>query len=171
MTLSNFLPEHLASEWAIRICDRLKDLNLPEDELTEMRTIIYVFTKTAAEELAKESRISLPYTDKPLEIDAAQAHQIIELFLRGVNQTAKRLRDTGKPWDERKALLEVMAWKLFNLSKLLVGFLHIPNPALQSVLGTSKDLQLMMKQSADVLLQEELTGKKASDFPFNMNRF
>lgn len=165
-----FQPEQVASEWASRICDRLTDLNLPEDEMIEMRTIIYAFTKTAAEELSRETSITLPYTDKPLEVNPSLAHQIIELFIRGVNQTSKRLRDTGKPWDERKDILEVMAWKLFNLSKLLVGFLYIPNPALQNILTTQKDLQLMMKQSADVLLQEELTGKKMGDFPFNMKK-
>ncbi|HEY9687794.1 MAG TPA: hypothetical protein V6C52_12540 [Coleofasciculaceae cyanobacterium] len=163
-----FQPEHVASEWAARICDRLQELNLPDDELNEMRTIIYTFTKTAAEELTKEQQITLPYTDQTMGITPQLSHQIIELFIRGVNQTAKKLRETGKNWDDRKVILEVMAWKLFNLSKLLVGFLEIPNPALQSLLTNSKDLQLMMKQSADVLLQEELTGKKMGDFPFNM---
>lgn len=169
MSTPLFQSEQLAAEWASRICDRLKDLNLPPEELEETRNIIYAFTKTAADELSRERKIQLPYTDQAFEVNAEQAHQIIELFLRGVNQVAKKLRDSGKPWEERKDLLEKLAWKLFNLSKLLVGFLHLPNPAMQNMLSTQKDIQLMMKQSADVLLQEELGDGPLNGFPFNIS--
>lgn len=169
MTQPIFQPEQFATEWASRICGRMAEVNIPTEEVEEMRTVIYAFTKTAVEELSKERKITLPYTDQLFEIDANQAHQIVELFLRGVNHTAKKLRDTGKPWDERKDILETLAWKLFNLAKLLVGFLYIPNPAMNNLLNNQKDLQLMMKQSADVLLQEELGGgQQKGGFPFNM---
>lgn len=164
-----FPPEQLANEWATRICERLGSLNVPEAEIAETHNIIFAFTKTAVEELSRDRQISLPYADKPLDIDPARAHQIIELFLRGVNHTAKKLRDSGRDWDERKTILETMAWKLFNLAKMLVGFMHLPNPALNNVLSTPKDMQLMMRQSADTMLQEELTGQKGISFPFNFN--
>ncbi len=165
-----FNPEQLAAEWANRVCTRLRDIKIPEDEVNEMYNIIYAFTKTAMSELMREKYVALPYTTEKFEIQPRQAHEIIELFLRGINQCAKKLRETGKSWDERKVLLETLAWKLFNLAKLLVGFMNVPNPAFQNLLKTPKDLQLMMKQSADSLLQEELTGQKAGEFPFNYRR-
>lgn len=163
-----FNSEQLASEWAARICSRLEQIGVVGDELEETRIIIQVFTKTAADELSREQAITLPYTSEPLILTAEQGHQIIELFLRGVNHVAKRLRSSGRSWEERKPLLENVAWKLFNLAKLLVGFLYIPNPAMQSLLSNAKDMQLMMKQSADTLL-DELTGDRpAGSLPFSI---
>jgi hypothetical protein len=159
MTEPLFQSEQLAAEWANRICNRLKEINVPAHEVEETRTIIFAFTKTAADELSRQQQMPLPYTDQLLTVDATTAHQIIDLFLRGINHVSKKVRDTGKPWDERKVILESMAWKLFNLSKLLVAFLSIPNPQMDNMLTSTKDLQVMMKQSADVLLQEELTGQ------------
>ncbi len=171
MTQPLFQSEQVAAEWASRICNRLQELNLPSDEIEETRSIIFAFTKVAADELSRERKVTLPYTDEIFEIDQKHAHQIIDLFLRGINHTSKKLRNTGKPWDERKTVMEALAWKLFNLSKLLVGFLYIPNPAMKSMLNSPKDLQLMMKQSSDMLLQEELGGGPANGFPFNLPRF
>jgi hypothetical protein len=166
MTQPLFDSDQLATEWASRICSRLIELKVAETEVEETRIIIHAFTKTAAEELAKERSITLPYSPQPLNVGPEQAHEIIELFLRGVNHIAKKLRDRGQSWETRKPLMENLAWKLFNLAKLLVGFLYIPNPNMQNLLNSSKDLQLMMKQSADVLLEEELTGRSSSAIPF-----
>ena len=162
----NFHPEQLASEWSERIGKRMQEIGVPTAEVEETKAIILAFTRTAAQELVKEPKISLPYTQELFEINPDQGHQIIELFLRGVNHTSKKLRDTGRSWDDRKDIMEQMAWKLFNLSKLLVAFLYIPNPALANILNTQKDLQLMMKQSADVLMDEHLSGRKGG-MPFS----
>jgi hypothetical protein len=169
MTQPLFDSDKIATEWATRICGRLSDLGVTEAEIEETRVIIHAFTRTAADELSKEPSITLPYTPQRLDIQPESAHQVIELFLRGINHIAKKLRDTGKSWDERKPILENMAWKLFNLSKLLVGFLYIPGPGMQNLLSSPKDIQLMMKQSADALLEEEVNGGRGGLFPFNMN--
>lgn len=166
MTQPLFDTEQMASEWANRVCSRLAETGLASEELEETRLMIQAFTKTAADELNRDRSVVLPYTDQVLEIQAEQAHQIIELFLRGINHVAKKLRDTGKSWDERRPVLESMAWKLFNLAKLLTGFTYIPNPGMQNVFNGSKDVQLMMKQSAEVILEDEISGTQSGLFPF-----
>jgi hypothetical protein len=160
-----FNSKQLATEWANRICSRLSEIGLPADEVEETRLIIHAFTKAAADELSKERMVSLPYTSTPMELNAEQAHEIIELFLRGVNHVAKKLRSSGKSWESRKPILENIAWKVFNLSKLLVGFLYVPNPSMRNLLKNQKDLQLMMKQSADILL-DEMEGRSSVKLPF-----
>lgn len=169
MTQPLFHSEQLAAEWASRICQRLQEIGVPEGEINETRNIIFAFTRIAAEELSKNRQVTLPYTDQVFEIEIKQAHQIIDLFLRGVNQVSKKLRDTGMSWDERREHLETIAWKIFNLSKLLVGFLYVPNPDLPTGLKTEKDLQLMMKQSAEALFREQVNGIKGVSLPWNMN--
>ena len=164
-----FQAEDLAQEWASRICDRLSGMGVTETEVTETRTIIFTFTRIAAQELCDHREIELPQRTEPFVIDAQHAHQIIELFLRGINQITKKLRDTGLDWSVRRVHTERLAWKLFNLAKLLVGFLHCPNPQLASGLNSEKDLQLLMKQTADNLLLEELGGPAATPMPWLMN--
>jgi hypothetical protein len=169
MTQPLFHSEQLAAEWASRICKRLEELGVAQDEISETRNVIFAFTRIAAEELSKDRKVKLPYTEQMFEIEAKQAHQIIDLFLRGVNQISKKLRDTGMEWDERREHLETLGWKLFNLAKLLVGFMYVPNPDLPAGFKTEKDLQLMMKQSADALFREQVNGVKGVPLPWNMN--
>jgi hypothetical protein len=164
-----FQAEDLATEWASRICDRLAGLGVAEEEVDETRNIIFSFTRIAAEELCRDRKIYLPHNTEPFIIEARQAHQIIELFLRGVNHTTKKLRDTGLDWEVRRTHTETLAWKLFNLAKLLVGFLNMPDPGVSSGLHSDKELQLMMKQSADTLLREEISGARGVLLPWNMN--
>lgn len=161
-----FHSEQLAAEWASKICDRLASIGVPADEVEETRNIIFSFTRIAADELSKDRNVTLPYTDQPFIIEPAQAHLIIDLFLRGVNHSAKKLRDARLDWDRRKVILETLAWKLFNLAKLLVGFMHIPNPELPQGINGPKELQMLMKQSADVLLREETTGIRGGTMPW-----
>lgn len=169
MTQPLFHSEQLAAEWASRICNRLQEIGVPALEVDETRNIIFAFTRIAAEELSKERNVKLPYTDQPLILEPKHAHQIIDLFLRGVNLVSKKLRDSGMEWEQRREHLETLAWKLFNLAKLLVGFYYIPNPDLPKGLETEKDLQMMMKQSADALYREQITGVRGLPMPFNMN--
>lgn len=160
--------EQLATEWANRLCERLEGLKLSETEIEETRFIVYRFTKTAAEELSRERSIPLSYTDQTLEVDREKALLIIDLFLRGVFHSAQQLRDTGKPWDERRPLLETLAWKLFSVAKLLVGFWYIPHTPIQPLLQSQQDLQTLLKQSASVLVEEELTNSASGGLPFDL---
>lgn len=156
MVFEGVQPEEMAEQWASRITDRMRTLNIPDEEVTEIHQIIRSFTKTAVDLIREEPTIELPYTDQDLPLDNEKAHLIIDLFLRGVNQTAKRLRDKGRPWEERKYEIEQMAWKIFNLSKLLVGLKHIPNPAFKGILKQDRDLKIMMKHSTEELIRKEL---------------
>ncbi|WP_373532236.1 hypothetical protein [Vampirovibrio sp.] len=166
-----FHSEQLATEWASRICDRLVEIGVSQSEIEETRTIIFAFTRIAANELSQNRSIQLPYTDTPFVVDASHAQQIIDLFLRGVNHSSKKLRDSGLAWEARKVILEALAWKLFNLAKLLVGFMHVPNPAFPGNMTNSpKELQMLMKQSAETLLKEETTGTKGASVPQPWNR-
>lgn len=164
-----FPSEELATEWASRICDRLADIGVPEEEVSETRNIIFSFTRIASDELSTERTVPLPHSDKPYVIDARSAYLIIELFLRGVNHTSKKLRDTGLDWDVRRVHMETLAWKLFNLAKLMVGFLHIPDPNTPTGMNSEKELQMLMKQSADNMLREALTGTKGVTLPWQTN--
>jgi len=164
-----FQADDLANEWASRICARLEKSGVTPEELSETRNIIFSFTRTAVSELEREPEVYLPHSETPFKIEAKDAHMIIELFLRGVHHCARKLRDTTLDWDVRRGHLETLAWKLFNLAKLLVGFLNIPDPNVQSHLHSHKDLQMMMKQSADTMLREELSGVKGVQLPWNMN--
>jgi hypothetical protein len=163
-----FQSEQLAAEWASRICNRMQELGVPTEEIDETRNIIFAFTRIAAEELSKDRNVKLPYTDTIFVVEITHAHKIIDLFLRGVNHAAKKLRDSGMDWDQRREHLETLAWKLFNLAKLLVGFFYIPNPDLPKGLETEKDLQMMMKQSTDILYREQISGVKGIPLPWNM---
>jgi hypothetical protein len=165
MTQPLFHSEQVAAEWASRICDRLEGISVSKEEVEETRNIVFAFTRIAADELSKDRTIKLPYTEDVIPVDAAMAHQIIDLFLRGINHCAKKLRDARLDWERRKTILESLAWKLFNLSKIMVGFLQHPPADLPVALNDPKDLQLMMKQSADVLLREETTGIKGGALP------
>ncbi|WP_303674007.1 hypothetical protein [Vampirovibrio chlorellavorus] len=160
-----FHSEQVAAEWASRICDRLDKVGVPREEIEETRNIIFAFTRIAADELSKDRTVKLPYTDNVVTVDATTAHQIIDLFLRGINHCAKKLRDSRLDWERRKAILETLAWKLFNLSKIMIGLLQYPPENLPMPLQDPKDLQLMMKQSADVLLREETTGIRGGALP------
>ncbi len=165
-----FHSEQLAAEWASRICGRLTEIGVPEAEVEETRNIIFSFTRIAAEELSKERQVKLPYSDEPFVIEPTHAHMIIDLFLRGINHCAKKLRDARLDWDRRKVILETLAWKLFNLAKLLVGFMHMPNPNMPKGISTPKELQMLMKQSADTLIREETTGIKGGSLPMPWQR-
>jgi hypothetical protein len=164
-----FQADDLASEWATRICSRLAEIGVPSEEIDETRNIIFSLTRIAVEELATDRDIYLPHSEKPYTLTVRDVHLVIELFLRGINHTAKKLRDTDLDWNTRRGHLETLAWKLFNLAKLLVGFLNLPDPNVQSGLHSEKELQLMMKQSADTLLREETSGVKGVLLPWNMN--
>lgn len=155
-------------EWANRLHDKLAENGLPQMELEETRFIIYSFTKTAADELFRERYIPLSYSEQPLELDAEKALMVIDLFLRGVFQSAQKLRETGKSWEERKPMLESLAWKLFSVAKLLVGFWYVPHAPVQPLLKTQADLQMLLSQSASVLIEEELTQTSSQGLPFDL---
>jgi hypothetical protein len=167
-----FNSEQLATEWASRICDRLSEIGVSREEIEETRTIIFSFTRIAADELSQKREIKLPYTDTPFMVEADHAHQIIDLFLRGVNQTSKKLRDSRMDWPRRKVILESLAWKLFNLAKLLVAFMYVPNPNLpKNLTQNAKDLQLLMKQTANKLLSEETNDIEGGGIPLPWNNY
>jgi hypothetical protein len=168
MTQSLLPSEQLATEWSNRLCERLTELGLPEREIEETRFIVYRFTKTAADELSREKSIPLSYTAEALEIDLEKALLIIELFLRGVFQSAQQLRESGKSWEERRPMLETLAWKLFGVAKLLVGFWYIPHAPIQPLLKSQADLQALLKQSTNVLVEEALTETASSSLPFDL---
>lgn len=156
MVFEGIQPEQMAEEWATRVTERMRKMNVAEEEITEVHQIIHSFTKTAVDLIREEPSIDLPYSEQGLPLDNEKAHLVIDLFLRGVNQTAKRLRDKGKPWEQRKPVIEQMAWKIFNLSKLLVGLKHIPNPAFKGILKHDRDLKIMMKHSTEELIRKDL---------------
>lgn len=168
MTQSLLPSEQLATEWSNRLCERLEGLGLSDEEIEETRFIVYRFTKTAADELSREHSIPLSYTEEALEIDLEKALLIIELFLRGVFQSAQQLRETGKAWEERRPMLESLAWKLFGVAKLLVGFWYIPHAPIQPLLQTQADLQTLLKQSTSVLVEEALTESVSNPLPFDL---
>ena len=55
-------------------------------------------------------------------------------------------------------ILEEVAWKVFNLAKLLVALKIEPNQHLGEMFKTHGDLKTMMKASAEEVLQNEVPG-------------
>lgn len=157
MVLKGVKPEDVAEQWAGRIRERMESSgNFDPEEVDELFNVIKSFTKTAVELLQEEPVARVPNSETALELNDDQAHLVIELFLRGVNQVAKRLRDKGLPWEQRRDILESLSWKIFNLSKLLIGLQNQSNQPFQQVLKSSHDLKTMMKHSAEELLTQEL---------------
>jgi hypothetical protein len=165
LTKELFPPEAFATEWADKICNRLSQIGVAGEELVELRVIIFNFTRIAIEEMSANRQVEIPHSTKPFEIDETSGQQIIELFLRGLTNTAKKLRSSGKSWEDRKDLLEKLAWKLFNLAKILVSLLYIPSPKLGMSIQTEKEIQTLMKQSSEALYREQVEGISAK-FPF-----
>lgn len=163
--------EQLAGEWASRIEGRLRDIGVPDNEVTENVHIIHTFTRIATEILVKDPKVELPYAKQTFTLQPEHVHQIIELFLRGVNQVAKRLRDSGRPWEDRKEVLEQVSWKIFNLAKVLVAVQNMPAPVFKNVLKNHTDLKTMMKHSAEELLRKHLAGEPEDPIPFDPNMF
>lgn len=159
MVFEGIEPETIAHEWATRIGERMRALNLAEDEVLENTRVIQSFCKTAVEMLKEDPTIKLPYNNEVLQLDDGTGHLIIDLFLRGINQSVRLLRMGNDSWESRKNILESsLSWKIFNLAKLLVGLKLAPNPAFNGLLSQDKDLKLMMKHSTDELLRKELGG-------------
>lgn len=158
MSVQDLNPKELADLWSQRVADRMRDLNLPEEEVNENYLVIHSFVFKAADLIKNEPVIKVPYSDDVIPIDGERAQLIIDLFLRGVNHVSKRLRDSGKPWDERKTLLEDLAWKVYNLAKLLVALQIKPNKHLGEMFKSHGDLKTMMKASAEEVLTNEVPG-------------
>ncbi|MEB3287809.1 MAG: hypothetical protein VKJ04_09925 [Vampirovibrionales bacterium] len=153
----NVVPQELASQWASRIGARMREMGIPEEEVVENVNIIESFCKTAAEILQKEPDVVLPNRE-PIPLDDERAHLVVDLFLRGVNQASSQMRRDGIGWERRKVLLETIAWRIFNLSKLLVGLQLDPVPTFQDVLKQDKDLKMMMRHSTDELIRQAIAG-------------
>ena len=160
-------PEQLATDWSSRVGTRLRQLGIPEQEVIENVHIIQTFTRIGAEELLKDPRVALPYDGKLFVMTPEHVHQIIELFLRGVNQVAKRLRDSGMPWEKRKGIIEEISWKIFNLAKLLVAVQNMPAPAFRHILQSRNDLKFLMKHSAAEMVRKLLAGEPDEPFKFD----
>ena len=163
--------QQLADEWSGRIGERLRQIGVPEEELNENVHIIHTFTRIATEVLVKEPRVELAYNKQAFELSSEHVHQIIELFLRGVNQVAKRLRGMGKPWGERKDIIEQVSWKIFNLAKMLVAIQNVPAPVFKNVLKNHEDLKTMMKHSAEELLRRHIAGEPDDPDAFDPTLF
>ena len=160
-------PEKLAGEWSARLGQRLRQIGIAEAEVEESVHIIHTFTRIGTEVLIREPEIKLPYGSQTFVLAPEHVHQIIELFLRGVNQIAKRLRDSGMPWDQRKLVIEEVSWKIFNLAKLLVAVQNRPAPVFRHVIKTHGDLKFLMKHSADDLLRKHQSGEPDGPFQFD----
>lgn len=156
MVFTQTTAENIALEWATRITDRMKELSLPEEEISENRQIIYSFCITAVELLQQEPNLKLPSNDKVCPLSDDKAHLIIDLFLRGVNQAANHLRKLKTDWETRKERVENISWKIFNLAKLLVALQLDPVPMFHDLLKQDKDLKIMMKHGTDELIRQML---------------
>ncbi len=155
MAIQNINAKELSEQWASRMRDRMTQLGIPDDEVTELHRIIRNFTKTSTEILIEDKVLKLPYTEETPELTDDMVHTIIEIFLRGVNQASKFYRGMGLSWEDRKPRIENMGWKIFNLAKLLVGHQLIPNPILTHQFKERGDLKIMMKHSVRELLKTE----------------
>ena len=159
MVFENISAEQVAAEWVARMREKMGESGkVPEAEIDEMCGVAKAFTLTAAQLLKDDPSIQIPNTSNVIVFNDYRAHMVIELFLRGINQSVKRLKERGMDWEARKVFLEGLSWKMYNLAKLLVGMQLTKDQPLNHMMKTPRDLKLMMKHSAEELLNQELQG-------------
>jgi len=169
MSLPLILPaEDVAHEWSTRLHDKLQALGLSAQELEETRLIVYHFTVIFIQEVSKDPVIVLTYSSETLLADAEKTLMMLDLFLRAVFYASQTLRAMRKPWQSRKVILENLAFKLFNVLKLLIGFWYVPHPTIQPLLKTQRDLETLLQQTVQILLDEELKQESDISLPFDL---
>lgn len=149
-------PEQVAAEWAERVGGRMQDLGLPEEEIRDIVRVIRAFIRIGVEQLVADPMVSMPNGQDKNMLNNEQALQVIDLFLRGVNQTVKRLQPFQLPAAQRNDILEEVAWKLFNLAKMLMALRSDTTGIFPEILSSDKDLKTMMRQSTEEILKQEL---------------
>lgn len=180
MTVQYINPEEYANQWTAKVVKRLQEAGVHPDEIEENRLILSSFIKTGAELLKKEPVLHLPDTSQltgldhplakdiaqmfaqeaPVELDIPKCDQLIDLFVRSVNQMSKTLRQTRLVWDVRKVIMEQAAWETFNLCKLLVSVYNMPNSKLK-YMDDNKVLQKeMLRQGTQAIVDRHLAERK-----------
>ncbi|MBY0405184.1 MAG: hypothetical protein K2X66_14900 [Cyanobacteria bacterium] len=179
--LSTINPENFANQWTQRVTGSMKKMGVPEEEVAENTTILFSLIKTGTELLIQEPEIKLPAleniqglnlpeakefmalftTQAPLQMTPERLNQIIELFIRSINQMSKTLKSRGLPWEERKYILEQAAWETFNLSKTLVSIYHMPRSIIKSLDAENTLLQEMIKEGTQETLKRFLNKPNA----------
>jgi hypothetical protein len=159
MTLEDLQAEELAREWTMRVVARMKDSGLPEEEMDETAFIIFQLTQVAVNALKADPVIKIPKVKQELTVDGEQALLVLDLFIRGVSSMAKVLRDIDEPakipWDDRKVILEQVAWETFIMAKVLVAGFYLPTP-INNSLKAEGDLRVVMNQSILEILKPHL---------------
>ncbi len=159
MTLEELHAEELAREWTTRVVDRMKASGIAEEEIEETAFIIYQLIQVAVNALKNEPVVKLPKVKQELVLDKEKAFLVLDLFIRGISHMARILRDVDQPapisWDQRKQILEKLAWETFILSRVLVGSYYLPVSA-NNLLKTEGDLRVVMNQSGVEILKRHL---------------
>lgn len=159
MVLAELQAEQLAREWTSRVVKRMKTAGLPEQEIEETAFILPKLIQVAVNALKDDPVIKLPNVEQELILDKEKAFLILDLFVRGISNSARALREVEQPtpisWEQRRMTLEKLAWETFILSKVLVGSHYLPVSA-NNLLKREGDLRVVMGQSAMEILKRHL---------------
>lgn len=160
MSLEELNPDTMAREWSTRVVSRMTEAGMPKAEVNETGFIIHQLVKTAAKALKDNPKLGLPEQDVELPLDKQKALLVLDLFIRSISSMAKTIRNLDLPepmaLKERSELLEKMAWETFEMAKLLVASLYLPNSPFKESLNNESDLHILMRQSMKEILRNHL---------------
>jgi hypothetical protein len=150
--------EAVAENWAVKMVQVLGKVGLTESELHDHVTIIRRLVSVAANLINEDPVLRIPNRPNQMPMTPDHADLILDLFVRGVNQSIKAFNtQRGLPQD-RNVMLEQSAWEIFNLSKVMTALLFMPQPETQSMLQNENQLRMMLRPSVEEILAK-LLGK------------
>lgn len=173
----------MARQWSQRVTERMRKAGVPEVEIQETANIMFSFVKTAVELLVQDPVVTVPELGEisafqgehtteiaslfeqkePFTLDVVRINQVIELFIRSVNQMSKELRSRGLAWEERKRILEEASWETFNLAKLLVTLFNMPNSKFKLMEQNETFIMELIKQGTAQTLHKYLNPSYAQE--------
>jgi hypothetical protein len=147
-------PEAVAETWTTKIGNIYRRNGMPEDELAENIEIIRAFSRVAVELAKQEPTYDIPELKVTVTLTPELVEELIDYFLRGSNFCAKCLRDTQKPWEERRELLEKLGPFLFNMARTMLALKQSPNDLSKQMFKSERDYHLAIRESASELLRK-----------------
>lgn len=177
MAVNTINPTAFAQQWADKVAERMRQAGVNETDIEETATILRSFVKTGVEILIKDPTVKLPTLEQdldryklsdgqdlsqllqqrePFELTVVHINQVTDLFVRTVNHMAKTLRAHNFPWEARKDILEKASWETFNLSKVLVTLVSMPNSRFRKLENPQVFQYEMLQRGTDEILAKYL---------------
>lgn len=131
ITLQDFNPEQVAQDITTALYQRMLQSRLPEDEAQGNANIAFEFAKIACNLILEDPTIQLSEGAPPVQLEVAQARQVVELFVEGIYHAAMKCWEYGITGDIKSQFLQSLAQEVFLQTKQVVvstvGQEHTPD--------------------------------------------